>query len=91
MRSRADSLGGDVFPKSIDGVKALGVIVVMGFGASAKGFTSQPEILDSASRLFVDVLGDRGVHARAAFSVEQLPPNTAIELSGCTRSQRKRQ
>ncbi len=31
-----DSLGGDVFPKSIDAVKALGVIVVMGFVAGTE-------------------------------------------------------
>ncbi len=29
---------------------------------------------------FVDVLGDLGVHARAAFSVEQLPLNAPVEL-----------
>ena len=57
-----------------------GLLRMEGFVASAKGFTSQPEILDSASRLFVEVLGDRGVHARAAFSVQQLPLNAPIEL-----------
>ncbi len=57
-----------------------GLLRMEGFVASAKGFTSQPEILDGASRLFVDVLGDLGVHSRAAFSVEQLPLNAPVEL-----------
>ncbi len=57
-----------------------GLLRVEGFVASASGFTSQPEVLDGASRLFVDVLGDRGVHARAALSVEQLPLNAPVEL-----------
>jgi enamine deaminase RidA (YjgF/YER057c/UK114 family) len=57
-----------------------GLLRVEGYVASAKGFTKQPDILDSASRVFVDVLGDRGEHARAAFSVEQLPLNAPIEL-----------
>ena len=43
-------------------------------------FAIDQNILDSASRVFVDVLGDWGEHARAAFSVEQLPLNAPIEL-----------
>ena len=57
-----------------------GLLRMDGFVASARGFTRQPEILDSASRLFVDVLGDQGAHARAALSVEQLPLNAPVEL-----------
>ena len=51
-----------------------------GYVASARGFANQPEILDRASRLLCQVLGDRGAHARAAFSVEQLPLNASVEL-----------
>ena len=57
-----------------------GLLRLDGFVASAKGFANQPEILDAASDLFVDVLADRGEHARTAFSVEQLPLNSPIEL-----------
>ena len=57
-----------------------GLLRVEGFVASARGFTNQPEILDGASRLFVDVLGELGHHARAAFSVSQLPLNAPVEL-----------
>lgn len=51
-----------------------------GYIASARGFVNQPEILDRASQLFIDVLGQRGAHARAAFSVEQPPLDAAVEL-----------
>lgn len=57
-----------------------GLLRVDGYIASARRFANQPEILDRASRLFVDVLGKRGAHARAAFSVEQLPLNASVEL-----------
>ncbi len=57
-----------------------GLVRVEGVVASASGFTNQPEILDGASRLFAEVLGELGQHSRAAFSVEQLPLNASVEL-----------
>ena len=51
-----------------------------GYIASARRFANQPEILDHAPRLFGDVLGAFGAHARAAFSVEQLPMNASVGL-----------
>ena len=57
-----------------------GLLRVEGFVASASGFTNQPQVLDGASRLFTEVLGELGHHARAAFSVEQLPLNAPVEL-----------
>ncbi len=57
-----------------------GLLKLEGYVASARGFANQPEILDRASRLFSQVLGDRGAHARAAFSVEQLPLDASVEL-----------
>ncbi len=57
-----------------------GLLRVEGFVASASGFTSQPEVLDGASRLFVETLGELGQHSRAALSVEQLPLNASVEL-----------
>lgn len=53
---------------------------VDGYVASASGWTRQPAVLDAASDLFVRVLGQRGRHARTAFSVSQLPLDAPIEL-----------
>jgi enamine deaminase RidA (YjgF/YER057c/UK114 family) len=58
-----------------------GLLRVEGYVASAPGFVMQPRILDSASALFVSVLGSNaGSHARTAISVDQLPLNSPLEL-----------
>jgi enamine deaminase RidA (YjgF/YER057c/UK114 family) len=60
--------------------RLAGLLRVDGFVASAPGFTDQPAVLDGASDLLVDVLGERGVHARSAVGVAVLPLNAAVEL-----------
>jgi len=61
------------------------VIKVGGFVASAPGFTDQPQVVNGASDLFVEVLGDRGRHARAAVGVAALPRNAAVEVEVLAR------
>ena len=56
------------------------LVRVEGHIASAPGWNSAPKVLDGASDLFVAVLGERGRHARTAFTPAQLPLNLAIEL-----------
>jgi enamine deaminase RidA (YjgF/YER057c/UK114 family) len=56
------------------------VLKVNGYVASAPGFNAQPRVLDAASDLLGRVLGDRGVHARAAIGVAELPRNAAVEI-----------
>jgi enamine deaminase RidA (YjgF/YER057c/UK114 family) len=51
-----------------------------GFVASAEGFTDQAKVVNGASELFSGVLGQRGVHARLAVGVSQLPLGAAVEL-----------
>ena len=53
---------------------------VEGHVASAHGWNRAPKVLDGASDLFASVLGERGVHTRAAFTPTQLPLNLAVEL-----------
>jgi len=53
---------------------------VDGYVAAADGWLDAPRVLDAASALFVDVLGERGRHARAAFLVPRLPLDAPIEL-----------
>ncbi len=57
-----------------------GLLRLDGYVASSDSFHRQPGILNAASQLFSEVLGDRGTHARAAFSVPRLPLNAPIEL-----------
>jgi enamine deaminase RidA (YjgF/YER057c/UK114 family) len=51
-----------------------------GHVASAPGFTEQPRVLDHASNLFIEALGERGAHTRSAFAAVQLPLDAVIEL-----------
>lgn len=59
---------------------ALQIVKITGFVASAPGFTAQPKVINGASDLLVEVLGDRGRHARAAVGVAELPLGSAVEV-----------
>ncbi|MFE7125038.1 RidA family protein [Streptomyces sp. NPDC057617] len=56
------------------------VVKVLGFVASAPGFTGQPAVLNGASELLGQVLGERGVHARSAVGVAVLPLDAPVEV-----------
>ena len=56
------------------------VLRVNGYVASAPGFNQQPGVLDAASELLVQVLGERGRHARSAIGVAELPRNAVVEI-----------
>ena len=58
----------------------LRVVKVLGFVASADGFTDQPAVLNGASELLGEVFGDAGKHARAAVAAPILPLNAPIEV-----------
>ncbi|MEV4704685.1 RidA family protein [Couchioplanes caeruleus] len=69
---------------AIDALVGLGRIVkivkVTGFVASAEGFTGQPAVVNGASNLFGDVLGELGRHARSAVGVSELPLGAPVEV-----------
>jgi len=56
------------------------VVKVTGFVNSENGFTAQPDVVNGASDLFVEVFGDAGRHARAAVGSSSLPRNTSVEI-----------
>jgi enamine deaminase RidA (YjgF/YER057c/UK114 family) len=56
------------------------VLTVLGFVASAPGFTQQPAVVDGASRLLHDVFGTAGRHSRSAVGVAALPRGGAVEI-----------
>lgn len=56
------------------------VVKVVGFVASAPGFTGQPQVVNGASELLGDVLGAAGVHARSAVGVAALPLGSPVEV-----------
>ncbi|MFZ5870409.1 MAG: RidA family protein [Actinomycetota bacterium] len=56
------------------------VVKVVGFVASDPSFTSQPGVVNGASELLGEVLGDAGVHARSAVGVAVLPLDAPVEV-----------
>ncbi|WP_373138312.1 RidA family protein [Mycobacterium marinum] len=56
------------------------VVKVVGFVASAPGFHGQPNVINGASDLLAEVFGDKGVHARSAVGVAELPLDAPVEV-----------
>ncbi|MGZ6880605.1 MAG: RidA family protein [Mycobacteriaceae bacterium] len=56
------------------------VVKVVGFVASAEGFTGQPGVLNGASELLGEIFGDAGAHARSSVGVAELPMNAPVEV-----------
>ena len=44
------------------------------------GFTQQPQVIDAASELLVQVFGEAGRHARSAVGVAELPRGVPVEI-----------
>jgi enamine deaminase RidA (YjgF/YER057c/UK114 family) len=51
-----------------------------GFVNSTDDFTQQPQVVNGASDIVVQLLGDAGRHARTAVGVNVLPGNVAVEV-----------
>ncbi len=63
------------------GLAAISRIVkVTGFVASAPGFSGQPQVVNGASELLLEVFGEDGRHARSAVGVAELPLNAPVEV-----------
>ena len=56
------------------------VVKLGGFVACADGFTDQPEVINGASDLMVEVFGDKGKHSRFAVGTNSLPRNVVVEI-----------
>ncbi|MCP9446800.1 MAG: RidA family protein [Nitrospira sp.] len=60
--------------------RVVRVVKVVGYVASASGFTDQPHVLNGASDLLVAVFGDAGRHARVAVGAAELPRQAPVEI-----------
>ncbi len=56
------------------------VVKLLGLVNSADGFNRQPEVINGASQLLVDLFGDRGWHARSAIGSNELPGDITVEI-----------
>lgn len=68
-----DAIGGDFS-------KLVRVVRVGAFVASDSNFVDQPKIINGASDLLEQLMGEAGRHARAAVGVNVLPLNAPVEI-----------
>jgi len=60
--------------------RLIGCLKVNGFVNAAADFTQHPHVVNGASDLISEVLGDSGRHARSAVGVASLPLGWAVEI-----------
>lgn len=58
------------------------VVKLTGFVNSTPDFTDQPKVVNGASDLLVEILGDAGRHTRSAVSAASLPMGVMVEIEG---------
>jgi enamine deaminase RidA (YjgF/YER057c/UK114 family) len=63
---------------SLDRVRRI--VKLTGFVNAAPDFESQPQVINGASDLLVEVFGEAGRHARSAIGVGSLPFNAPVEV-----------
>ena len=56
------------------------IVKLNGYVAAADRFVDAPAVVNGASDLLLEVLGERGRHARLAIGVAWLPGNAPVEL-----------
>jgi len=62
----------------LSGIKRI--VKVTGFVASAPHFTAQAQVINGASELLIEVLGEAGRHARSAVGMAVLPLDAPVEV-----------
>ena len=63
---------------NLDEIKSC--IKIVGFVNSTNDFIEQPKVINGASDMLVKILEDKGMHTRAAVSVNSLPLGVAVEI-----------
>ena len=62
----------------LDKIKSC--VKIVGFVNSTDNFIEQPKVINGASDMLVKILEDKGMHTRAAVSVNSLPLGVAVEI-----------
>jgi len=57
------------------------VVQLTGYVACREGFGDQPEVVNAASELLAEVLGEAGRHSRVAVGVSSLPRGAPVEVA----------
>ncbi|MEE4601979.1 MAG: RidA family protein [Desulfobacteraceae bacterium] len=62
----------------LDAIKRI--VKLLGFVNCTAEFADQPNVINGASDLLVEVFGEKGKHARSAVGTNALPFNIAVEI-----------
>jgi len=60
--------------------RVKGLVKLTGFVNCVDTFTEQSKVLNGASDLMIEIMGDAGNHARSAVGVNVLPLNACVEV-----------
>jgi enamine deaminase RidA (YjgF/YER057c/UK114 family) len=60
--------------------RITGVIKVNGYVASTPDFTAQPQVMNAASELLLEIFGEAGRHARTSVGMAVLPDDIPVEI-----------
>lgn len=63
-----------------DWSRVLGCVKLTGFINSEAPFGDGPKVMNGASDLVIELMGNSGQHARSAVGVSALPANAAVEV-----------
>ena len=69
-----------IIRRDVDLDSIASVEKMVGYVRSARGFVEQPQVIDGASDLLVDLFGEAGRHARTATGVAETPFGAAVQL-----------
>ena len=67
--------------KHVEWDHLIGINHFDGYFQTQLGWDESPEVMNGASDLFVQALGDRGKHTRAIFGVDCLPRNFCVGVT----------
>ena len=71
---------------ALGGLERIGQLMRLnGFVHATPDFNDHPKVINGASDLMVDVLGDKGRHTRVAVGVSSLPGGCAVEIDAVIR------
>ena len=62
--------------------RVVRTVRLAGYVNSTPDFVEQSQVMNGASDLFIDLLGEAGRHTRIAIGVNALPYGVAVELEG---------
>ncbi len=77
LLAAAKAAAGDL--SRVEALKLLGMVNAI------PEFADQPKVINGCSDLFVEVLGERGRHARSAVGLGSLPNGMTVEIEGILR------